>query len=344
MLKVDHLTFGPARGKTVGTDFCAELLEGEIAVITGASGVGKTTLLRAVAGMAIVSGGAFFYDGTDMTTAPLRERKLAYMEQDFPLFDELTVAENIQLRDVRLGRSLTEAAVAKAEFLIRSLGLPAEFVWRRPSTLSGGERQRVALARVLASERRLLLLDEPFSNLDRSNKSAAVRAIIDYVRRTRAIALVVCHDDADALLLGDILILPPFAAEGRIVKLREQEDLHDLGRETGYMVPGGIQELSGAEFGSSSQGARHSQTIRFISTEAVVARPGEALPPGDFATAEARIEKQISTPLGVLSIVRLSGTGRLAVAFTASSNPKALPGLNDHIIFAVPLAADMEST
>lgn len=343
MLKIDHLTFGPAPGKTVGTDFCAEVHEGEVAVITGASGIGKTSLIRAVAGMASIKSGAVLYNGTDVTNAPLRDRKFAYLEQDFPLFDELTVAENVQLRDVRLGRSLNEVAAAKSVRLVGSLGLPAEMVGRRPSTLSGGERQRVALARVLASERRLLLLDEPFSNLDRSNKSAAVRAILDYVRRNRAVALVVCHDDADALLLGDILILPPFAAEGRTVNLREQADLHDLGRETGYMVPGGIQELPGSDFRLSLPGSPPWKAIRFIATEVELATPGEALPAGSFAMAEGRIEKRIATPIGVLSIVRLSASGRLAVAFTASSMPDALSDRNDDIILAVPVEADMGS-
>lgn len=342
MLKIDHLTFGPTREKIVATDFSIELLQGEIAVITGASGVGKTTLLRAVAGMATLSGGSIFYDGTDVTCAPLRDRKLAYLEQDFPLFDELTVAENVQLSDVRLGRSLSQAAVAKAECLISSLGLPPEFAGRRPSTLSGGERQRVALARVLASERRLLLLDEPFSNLDRCNKSAAVRAIIDYVRRTQAIALVVCHDDADALLLGDILILPPFAAAGRIVKLGGQVDLRDLGRETGYMVPLGIQQLPREDFNLPPEAHSPSPTISFIATEVDLARPGAPLPQGDFATAAAQIEKQVVTPMGVLSIVRLNSSGRLAVAFTASSTQQALPGLGEHVIFAVPTVKSME--
>jgi iron(III) transport system ATP-binding protein len=182
------------------------LSRGQIGVLIGPSGCGKTSLLRAVAGLERVGGGSvrlggeLLSGGSAVHVAP-EDRGIGMVFQDYALFPHLTVAENIGFGLRHLLRSERGARVAEMLDLV-GLGHAAR---RAPHQLSGGQQQRIALARALARRPRLLLLDEPFSNLDvdlRERLAQDVRAILKQIDAT---ALFVTHDQLEAFAIGDLI-------------------------------------------------------------------------------------------------------------------------------------------
>jgi thiamine transport system ATP-binding protein len=204
MLEVDDVSFSygnvmALRGAhlTVGS--------AERVALLGASGSGKTTLLRVIAGLLAPDAGTVRWDGADLAGVPPHRRRFGMVFQDFALFPHLDVGQNVAfgLRMQSLPRRDIDRAAAAA---LERVGL-AGYQNRRVSELSGGQAQRVALARTLASEPRLLLLDEPLGSLDpalRRDLAADLAATLD----TAGVpAIVVTHDVGDAFTLGDRLAL-----------------------------------------------------------------------------------------------------------------------------------------
>ncbi len=152
----------PTTASGVVDEVSLDLPDGEVLAVLGPSGCGKSTLLRAVAGLEPLAAGSVAWDGADLAGVPTHKRGFALMFQDGQLFTHLTVARNVGYA-LRLRRAPDIAA--RVEELLALVGLEG-YADRLPATLSGGERQRVALARSLAVEPRLLLLDEPLSALD----------------------------------------------------------------------------------------------------------------------------------------------------------------------------------
>jgi thiamine transport system ATP-binding protein len=198
-------------GRPAVDDVSLELPDGQVLAVLGPSGCGKSTLLRAVAGLEQLAAGSVAWDGQDLGRVPTHRRGFALMFQDGQLFDHMSVARNVgyalRLRRVPdLDRRVAE--------LLELVGLPS-YGERMPGTLSGGERQRVALARSLAVEPRLLLLDEPLSALDaglRERLAADLRAILVESGTT---ALLVTHDHEEAFAVADRLAV---MRSGRIVQ------------------------------------------------------------------------------------------------------------------------------
>jgi len=178
-----------------------EVGEGEYLVVLGPSGVGKTLLLHAIAGLVMPRRGRILIGGRDATYLPPEARGVALVPQDYALFPHMTVAENIayglRLRGIPRGEAL-ERARAIAE----RLGI-AHLLGRKPGTLSGGERQRVALARALVVEPRVLLLDEPLSSLDPRARIEGRRLLAQLHERLRFTAVHVTHSLPEALALAD---------------------------------------------------------------------------------------------------------------------------------------------
>jgi iron(III) transport system ATP-binding protein len=184
-----------------GVDLCVP--EGSLTAVLGPSGCGKTTLLRLIAGFADPDGGTIAFGerevfGPHRNVAP-RHRRVGYVAQEGALFPHLSVAANITFglprRQRRGGQRVRE--------LLELVGLPAEFARRHPHQLSGGQQQRVALARALAPEPAVVLLDEPFSSLDAGLRESTRRAVRDALLATAATAILVTHDQAEALSLAD---------------------------------------------------------------------------------------------------------------------------------------------
>ncbi len=204
-------------------DATLEVPDGSVVAVLGPSGCGKSTLLRAVAGLERPSAGTISWDGADLASTPTHQRGFALMFQEGQLFGHLTVARNVgyPLRLRRAARPSRAAREERVASLLTLVGLEG-YADRLPATLSGGERQRVALARSLAADPRLLLLDEPLSALDaglRERLGADLQAIL---RAAGTTTLVVTHDQEEAFALADRLVV---MRAGRIV---QQGDIADV--------------------------------------------------------------------------------------------------------------------
>lgn len=199
---------------------------GEVVAVLGASGSGKSSLLRAVAGLEPLAGGSVWWDGADVTGVPVHRRRFAVMFQDGQLFPHLSVAGNVGY--ALAGRPRAERDRRAAE-LLDLVGL-AGYGPRPVTALSGGQAQRVALARSLAADPRLLLLDEPLSALDRGLREHLVGVLDDTLRATGIPTLYVTHDQDEAFAIADRVAV---LAEGRLLQVDEPARLwaHPAGRE-----------------------------------------------------------------------------------------------------------------
>ena len=188
---------------------------GQFVALVGGSGSGKTTLLKTVNGLIAPDAGRVSVAGEDVAAAEphLLRRRIGYVFQEVGLFPHLTVAENIAITPKLLGWDVSRMAARVAD-LLDLVALPAEVAGRAPAALSGGQRQRVGVARALAAEPRLMLMDEPFGALDpvtRDALGADYRALHDRLGLT---TLMVTHDMAEAVLLADRIVV---LAGGRIL-------------------------------------------------------------------------------------------------------------------------------
>ncbi len=195
-----------AYGKqVVVNDLSLTLKKGEIGCLLGPSGCGKTTVLRCIAGFEPISAGEILLNGVVVSNAnsglPPEQRHIGMVFQDYALFPHLTVAVNIGFGLHRMPK--TERASRVAE-LLQTVGL-ADASSRYPHELSGGQQQRVALARALAPRPDLLLLDEPFSNLDVSLRERLSLEIRDILKNQNATAILVTHDQDEAFAIADVI-------------------------------------------------------------------------------------------------------------------------------------------
>jgi len=189
--------------------------------LLGPSGCGKTTLLRLIAGLETPDEGQVLVDGNDVTHAPSHLRGFGLMFQEYALFPHKDVFGNVGfgLRMQGMGR---EAAAARVAEVLEIVGL-AGFEHRDVNQLSGGERQRVALARSLAPQPRLLMLDEPLGALDRTLRERLLVELPVILHRAGVTTIIVTHDQEEAFALSDRLVL---LRGGRVVQVGTPEDIY----------------------------------------------------------------------------------------------------------------------
>ncbi len=197
--------------------------EGALVAILGASGSGKTTLLRLVCGFERADAGSIALSGRTVSGpgvhVPAPDRGVGYVPQEGALFPHLSVAANVAFGLPRRERR----DAARIGRLLELVGLPAAFAARQPQSLSGGEQQRVALARALAPGPQLVLLDEPFSALDAGLRAETRAAVAAALREAGATALLVTHDQAEALSLGDAVAV---LRGGRVAQMADPVTLY----------------------------------------------------------------------------------------------------------------------
>jgi sulfate transport system ATP-binding protein len=182
-----------------------EVATGELVALLGPSGSGKTTLLRVIAGLEIPDAGRVLFQGEDVTNKNAYERRAGFVFQAYALFQHMTVFENIAfgLRVMSRKKRPNATAIKKrVEELLQLIQLEG-FGDRLPSQLSGGQRQRVALARSLAIEPRVLLLDEPFGALDAKVRKDLRKWLRHFHDQTHLTTLFVTHDQEEAFELAD---------------------------------------------------------------------------------------------------------------------------------------------
>src|SRR5712664_3549663 len=209
-----HINDIPARPIVSGISLAVS--HGETLVLLGRSGSGKTTLLRLINGMLMPSQGEIFVQERSTRAWDLirLRRGIGYVIQDAGLFPHFTVAENVALVP-DLERWDATRTAARVEEMLHLVGLdPREFAHRRPRELSGGQRQRVGVARALAADPPILLMDEPFGALDPVTRAELQREFSTLARRLGKTIVFVTHDLREALLLASRIIL---LEKGRVV-------------------------------------------------------------------------------------------------------------------------------
>lgn len=187
-------------------DFSLDIEQGEIVSILGDSGSGKSTILRLIAGLEIPNHGSIMVNGTtvvnDVHFTPPEKRGVGMVFQDYALFPHMTVANNIKFGLKKMSRKDKEERIEEMLELINLKG----FNHRYPYELSGGQQQRVALARALAPKPSLLILDEPFSNLDATLQEKIRDELRMILKQTGITSIFVTHDHADAQALADRIV------------------------------------------------------------------------------------------------------------------------------------------
>ena len=220
-LSLDRLTL--AYGETIAVkDLDLTVGKSELVALLGPSGCGKTTTMRAIAGLLRPASGRIVLDGRDITRVAANKREVGLVFQSYALFPHLNVFENVAfgLKLKGMSRNDVEARVATG---LRSVGL-TDFAARRPAELSGGQQQRVALARAMVMEPKVLLLDEPLSNLD-ARLRLEMRAELQRVQKASGITMIfVTHDQSEALALADRIVV---MLNGAVEQIGTPEEIYD---------------------------------------------------------------------------------------------------------------------
>lgn len=209
-------------GQTIAVDrVSAEIAEGEFVTLLGPSGCGKTTTLRMVAGLVEPSAGRIYFDDQLVNNVPTHRRNIGLAFQSHALFPHLSVAKNIAfgLAMKRRPKREIDRRVAEMLEMIELQGYES----RMPAQLSGGQQQRVALARMLATDPRVLLFDEPLSALDRNLRDSLKYSILALQRRTRKTAIYVTHDQSEAFAISDRIFV---MNKGKVEQAGSQLDIY----------------------------------------------------------------------------------------------------------------------
>ncbi len=209
-------------GQTVAVpDLNLDVLEGELIALLGPSGCGKTTTMRAIAGLLTPTSGRIVIDGLDVTRTPANKRGIGLVFQSYALFPHLSAFENVAF-GLRLLKLPNAQVRARTEAGMATVGLTG-FETRKPAEMSGGQQQRLALARSLVMEPKVLLLDEPLSNLD-ARLRLEMRNELQRVQKDTGITMVfVTHDQSEALALADRIVL---MKDGKIEQLGTPAELY----------------------------------------------------------------------------------------------------------------------
>ncbi len=199
-----------------------DIPRGAFTTLLGPSGCGKTTLLRIIAGFYEPDGGGIFLDDKRIDQMPTHLRGTAMVFQDYALWPHMTVYDNIAY-GLRMSKTAHDEIERRVQETMGLVEMPAEFLKRRPTELSGGQQQRVALARALIVRPRVLLLDEPLSNLDAKVRQRLRLEIRRLQRRIGITTIYVTHDQEEALSMSDVVVV---MNQGRVVQVGLPEDIY----------------------------------------------------------------------------------------------------------------------
>ena len=195
--------------------------DGKFTVLVGASGCGKTTLLRMIAGIGPATSGQVLLDGKDITDLAPGKRDIAMVFQNYAIYPTMSVRENIEF-GLKNNKVPKEERLRRITEVAASVGL-TEYLDRKPSTLSGGQRQRIALARAMVKQPKVFLMDEPLSNLDAKLRASMRTELIELHERLKTTFVYVTHDQVEAMAMADMIVLMD---KGRIMQQGAPEDVY----------------------------------------------------------------------------------------------------------------------
>lgn len=223
MIRLEHVTKS-FDNQTVLDDFSISIGEGEFLTVIGRSGCGKTTMLKMINGLHRPEQGRVYVEGKDIGKEDLIavRRKIGYVIQNKGLFPHMTVEKNITYVPVISGKKEKKANHELACRLIKTVGLEPSMLSRYPSELSGGQQQRVGIARALAADAKILLMDEPFGALDEITKQAMQDEILNLQKKLGITVVFITHDIREAMKLGSRVLVMD---KGKIVQLDTPEKI-----------------------------------------------------------------------------------------------------------------------
>ena len=221
----------PARGKKGGevvavSEFTFEIPDGELIGLLGPSGCGKSTTLNLISGLQKPSGGKIFFGEDDVTELPPEHRGVGLVFQNYALYPHLTVLQNIMfpLENLKGKQKLSKDEMKKRAYEAAKLVQIEDYMERRPSELSGGQQQRVAIARALVKMPRVLLLDEPLSNLDARLRLQTREEIRRIQKETGITTVFVTHDQEEAMSISDRIVV---MKDGVVQQIGRPQDVYD---------------------------------------------------------------------------------------------------------------------
>ena len=230
---LQHLTKKfPNRNKKAGgdviavNDFTFEIPDGQLIGLLGPSGCGKSTALNLISGLLEPSEGQIFFGEDDVTHLPPENRGVGLVFQNYALYPHLTVRQNIMfpLENLRGAEKLTKAEMAERALDAARLVQLEGLMDRKPSELSGGQQQRVAIARALVKRPRVLLLDEPLSNLDARLRLQTREEIRRIQRQTNVTTVFVTHDQEEAMSISDMIVV---MKDGVVQQIGKPQEVYD---------------------------------------------------------------------------------------------------------------------
>ena len=186
-------------------DFNLKIADKEFVVLVGPSGCGKSTTLRMIAGLEEISGGELYIDGKLMNDVASKDRDIAMVFQNYALYPHMTVRENMAF-PLKLRKVPKDQINQRVEQAAQILGI-TQYLDRKPKALSGGQRQRVAIGRAIVREPKVLLMDEPLSNLDAKLRNQMRAELIKLRHRINTTFVYVTHDQTEAMTLGDRIVI-----------------------------------------------------------------------------------------------------------------------------------------
>jgi multiple sugar transport system ATP-binding protein len=347
----EHVTkkFG---GATVIEDFDLQVADGELLVLVGGSGSGKSTILRMLAGLETVTAGRIRIDDRDVTDLPPRDRDVAMVFQDYGLYPHMTVRENLSL-GLRLRKIPRQEIDRRVAWAAGVLGLEP-LLDRKPKALSGGQRQRVAMGRAMVREPKVFLFDEPLSNLDAGLRAQMRIEIGGLQDRLKTTTIYVTHDQVEAMTLGDRIVV---LADGRIQQIGRPIELYlspvnrfvagFIGTPAMNFLPGHVESANGGMI-FRTDGGQVALSRKGRST----LRPGEQITLGvrpEDLRIVPRADRPATTakPAGdalvgrVVLVERLGGTSHVHFELgknrlMASLSSDSLPDVGESITVRVP--------
>jgi multiple sugar transport system ATP-binding protein len=221
-IAIDRVTKTFPNGFHAVRDLSLTIEDGEFIVLVGASGCGKTTLLRLVAGLEEATQGRILIDDKDVTDRPPRQRDVAMVFQSYALYPHMNVRQNLGY-GLKVRRIPKQEARSRVEHVAELLGL-SELLDRRPAELSGGQRQRVAMGRAIVREPKAFLMDEPLSNLDAKLRVGMRASLSELHARLGVTTVYVTHDQVEAMTLGQRVAV---MREGRILQVDRPQKLYE---------------------------------------------------------------------------------------------------------------------
>jgi putative spermidine/putrescine transport system ATP-binding protein len=305
-----------------------DVARGEMVVLLGPSGCGKTTTLRLIAGFVQASRGEILLDGSSILSLPPHRREMGIVFQSYALFPHLSVARNVAF-GLEMRRLDARAIAARVDEMLRLVKLDA-LAHRLPRQLSGGQQQRVALARALAIQPKVLLLDEPLSNLDAALRQEVARDIRILQRDGGLTAIMVTHDQDEAMAMADRLVV---MQDGRVQQIGTQEDLYErpaspfvarfIGRSN--IVPGRLRDGTHLELdggGAVALAARYADEGRCT----LAVRPERITLASGIGCVAGRVE--LGTYLGAVveHVVRIAPDTRIVVRNASGMSRLFAPG------------------